>query len=624
MKLKYAFFIVLSWLSLQAANAVDYVIGDNVSVNDIIPIGDNASSSSNEVPYDNYYKYSTVQMLYTPSEIGRSGKITSIAFKVATASSFATSEVNVYLGHKSGTFSGASNYVSSSNLTQVYSGSPTLGGSTGWETITFNKGSFNYNGTDNLVVVVTRKSSSYNSSLKYSYFTSSSGTYTLLRGSDSNSNYGNVTNTSSYATSTNRASIRFGMVIRMPISADTDYTTNGVTYTLHTNATATVKALTLSWREVVIPITVSYEGTSFSVTEVGPSVFAVNNYSVTLPSTITTINNDAFNNSRALAIIWNSNVKLTTSHINKMKALSPNVLIYVNSSGQLYTTGLQDSTNVVVNTTARKVVLKDGYDFYCPKQFYANSISYTRNFKMSSGINGSSAGWETIALPFSVETISHKTKGKLIPFYSYSSIGSEKPFWLYSWGSSGWTKASGIRYNTPYLICMPNNEYYHTDYNLGGEITFSSAYAYVYKSAINRTDYSSSTYSSRQFYPSFVAIDNNNYIYNINVGSISSETGNLTPGSAFIRNLRNVKPFEGYLFSSTSNAPMFAISLFDDSETTGILDLMKNTNHKNEVIVYDMKGLLVVKTKVDNIEDVLVKLPEGIYIVNGKKMIVKR
>ena len=171
-----------------------------------LTIGGNATDSDYDVPYNNWYRYSTVQALYTPKEIGKSGTINSIAFKVANANSFPTSEVKVYLGHKSGIFTSESDYVKSSNLTLVYDGKPTLGQSTGWETLTFNKGSFTYNGTDNLVVVVTRKSDNYTGSLKYYYYTGSG--FTLYRRSDSDAGYGEVTNTYSYTKSTDRPTIR--------------------------------------------------------------------------------------------------------------------------------------------------------------------------------------------------------------------------------------------------------------------------------------------------------------------------------------------------------------------------------------------------------------------------------
>ena len=243
---------------------------------------------------------------------------------------------------------------------------------------------------------------------------------------------------------------------------------------------------------------------------------------------------------------------------------------------------------------------------------------------MASAINGGSAGWETIVLPFDVATINHSTKGELTPFYSYSSASSKKPFWLFSWESSGWVKAASIRHNTPYLLCMPNNEHYNADYNLGGEISFSSTNATVYKSATSRSGYSSSTHSNRQFYPSFVTLTKDNYIYNINSGATAAETDNKTPGSVFIKNLRNVKPFEGYIYSATSNALMFAISPFDNDETTGILEMRNDASREGETVVFDMKGLLIVREQTDNVGQVLSRLPDGIYIVNGKKMIVKK
>ncbi|MBQ7419704.1 MAG: Ig-like domain-containing protein [Prevotella sp.] len=185
---------------------IDITYSDNGE----ITIGNNTSYSSYDTPYRNYSIYSTTQQLYTPAEIGPAGDIRAIAFKVATSSSFSTSDVKIYLGHKSGTFSSSSDYVPSGNLTLVYAGSPTLGSATGWEKLEFNQngGVFEYNGTDNLVVVICKSASSYNGTLKY-YYTSKSG-YALYRGSDGSSSYAVVSNTSySYYTSPYRPSAKF-------------------------------------------------------------------------------------------------------------------------------------------------------------------------------------------------------------------------------------------------------------------------------------------------------------------------------------------------------------------------------------------------------------------------------
>ena len=177
-----------------------------------VAIGDNATNESYLVAYINDYRYSTSQQIYTPAEVGQAGDIKSIAFKVAKASSYLTSSVKIYLGHKSSsTFTGSSNYMTSSKLTLVYSGNPTLGKATGWEKLDFNQngGKFEYNGTDNLVVVVCKSASSYTSDLTY-YYTSVSNS-TLWRRNDSYEDYANITNTSySYnEPSSNRPSVKF-------------------------------------------------------------------------------------------------------------------------------------------------------------------------------------------------------------------------------------------------------------------------------------------------------------------------------------------------------------------------------------------------------------------------------
>ena len=590
-------------------------------------IGDNTSLIGNVLPYSNYFEYSTTQSLYTPTEIGMRGKITSIAFEVATTSSLATSEVKVYLGHKSGKFSGINDYVRSANLTLVYSGSPTLGRTKGWEKLQFNRSEFTYNGTDNLVVVVTRKSANYSENLKYYYITGS-GNNALYRRSDSETSYGDVTNTSNaYNTETIRPSIRIEFEPYQKsnmIFADKDSTFNDVKYTLHPNLTATVKSVTASWTNIVIPSSLSYEGETFAVTGIGANAFSESiNYSITLPTSITSVHADAFKNSWSLSVFWNGSALLTESHINNMKEDSQNVLIYVNSTNQLASSSLQNVANVVVNSTAKSVVLEDGWNFHCPRQFTANSISFTREFILTSGVNGVSAGWETIALPFNVSTIRHSTKGELTPFANYSSSIDKKPFWLYSWSSSGWKKASSITGNTPYLICFPNNEMYHPDYILGGDITFSATNATVYESDTKVLGYESYSYDNRWFLPTFVGIEIYEYFYNTNWGTTAAETGGETPGSVFLRNYRPTNPFEGFIYS-TSAARMFPVFPNVDEETTGILELNTRDSQQTGTTVYDLKGRLVVRTQDGDAEQALKQLPAGVYIVNGKKMMIRR
>ena len=137
-----------------------------------ITIGDDATLDDFYNPYSNYRRYSTTQQIYRPAEMGnKAGTIRSIAFKVQTKDDYETSSVKIYLGHKSHpTFASELDFVSN-GLTLVYDGAPILGQAMGWEKLEFNqKGrGFEYNGTDNLVVVVCKTAPFFTSVLTY-YF----------------------------------------------------------------------------------------------------------------------------------------------------------------------------------------------------------------------------------------------------------------------------------------------------------------------------------------------------------------------------------------------------------------------------------------------------------------------
>ena len=176
------------------------VINDDVDVTVtgtlmVTRIGNNATSKTSSAPYQNGYNYSTVQMIYEAGEMGGAATIRGIAFKVAQASELATTSVDIYLGHKaSTTFSSTTDYVAPANLTHVYSGSPTLGTQIGWEMLNFNVANFDYNGTDNLVVVVCKKATSSTSSLKYYY--ESKSNHAICRYSGNYQYDGEISNTS--------------------------------------------------------------------------------------------------------------------------------------------------------------------------------------------------------------------------------------------------------------------------------------------------------------------------------------------------------------------------------------------------------------------------------------------
>lgn len=316
---------------------------------------------------------------------------------------------------------------------------------------------------------------------------------------------------------------------------------------------------------------------------------------------------DALDNCKNLAaIIWNPKVPFNA------KVSNPNLLLYVRDEAYAQA----NNKNVVVNGYAQTITLTEamsGNNFYCPVAFTAQSIEYTHNYLMKSGLN-ESRGWETIALPFDVQKISHSSKGEIVPFAKWTSGGSAKPFWLYELSGSGFVEAEAIKANTPYIISMPNNEAYPGEYQLTGRVTFSAENVEVKKS----DEVLTTTYNNHTLMPSFINIGGEAGYYALNVNNdYEYYQGSENEGSKFILNLRKIHPFEAYM-TSTSGTRSIDIS---EGMTTGIRGIEEIGSLDKVVKVYDLSGRLI-KTNT-TMEAIRQELPAGVYIVNNRKMIIK-
>ena len=323
--------------------------------------------------------------------------------------------------------------------------------------------------------------------------------------------------------------------------------------------------------------------------------------------TITDIVEEALQNCEDLAaIIWNPSAPFT-AHVT-----NPNLLLYVKDEAY----APADTKNVVVNGFAKAITLIDaqrGNNFYCPEAFIAQSIVYTHNYGMKTGLN-ESRGWETISLPFDVQQIVHSSKGEITPFALWTSGGSTKPFWLYELSGSGFVEAGVIKANTPYIISMPNNENYPNDYQLSGRVTFSALNAEVKKS----DEVQSASFGSITFIPSFINHDAEAGYYALNVNNdFVNYEGSENEGSKFILGLRKIHPFEAYM-TSTSGTRSIDIS---EGMTTGIKGIEEVVSSPGVIKVYDLSGRLIkYGASMDAIRQ---ELPSGVYIINNKKMIIK-
>ena len=363
------------------------------------------------------------------------------------------------------------------------------------------------------------------------------------------------------------------------------FTIDGVTYQGSKSAkTGVAKSVDTSRSWLEIPASVSYDGIFYQVTG---------------------LENNTFDGCSFGALIWDVDAALPNNAFSNA-SIGSNFLLYVKSASY----APSSIKNVVVNGTASSVQLSDdGGQFFCPQAFTARSISYTHNYSMETG-NGQPKGWETIALPFDVQRIVHSTRGEIVPFASYNSTSNQKPFWLANMSASGFRRTSTILAYDPYIIAMPNNSNYRNDYNLSGDVTFSSENVQVPKTP---------TFSGT-FLPAYAIVAKSSTIYALNVNNrYVKYSGSYDAGSRFISNLRDVRPFEAYMTGSSSTRGVIEIT-FDDG-MTDMDDILLSADEDREINIYALSGQQVARIAQRDFNQVWTDLPKGVYIVNGMKRI---
>ena len=358
-----------------------------------------------------------------------------------------------------------------------------------------------------------------------------------------------------------------------------------------------------------------------SVTTIGSGAFADCSglTTVSIGNSETSIENDAFLQTNILSLIWNSKTRLTQTMIDAFKENRSNMLIYVIDESVLPQTGMN---NVVVSGTAQNIALKENSPFYSAQEFIAKNISFDHNFQMESG-KGYAAGWESITLPFDVTKIVHESKGELVPFAKYSAGSNSKPFWLCELTGNGFKRAQSIEANKPYIVCMPNHSAYSSEYCLNGRVIFSGTNVVVKKT--DETNMITVSYNGMTFRPTYQQQSKDNTVYPINaVSDYTTETGYQTAGSIFIRNLRDVRPFEAYFKTGSASARAFVALNFVDEAVTGLEEVLYGikSNSVDGIRIYSISGQLVRASKAKTLSEATKGLPAGVYVVNGKKMIV--
>lgn len=294
-------------------------------------------------------------------------------------------------------------------------------------------------------------------------------------------------------------------------------------------------------------------------------------------------------------------VDLRGTSITTATSAEPNCLFIIDG-GTL--TGVR---NVIVKSgstyTATNIVLSDKSDFYSPIDFTASNIEFT--FDNDCWADGSK-GWNTIMLPFDVSEVT--ANGTAIDWFKGSS-DTGKQFWLKKFINDDTSGAKvyfdftdEMKAYTPYIIALPGN-HWGSEYDLSGKtIKFIGQNVVVKKSERGIV-----TAENYRFIGN-TQQDNTENIYCINNDGDKFILGN---GSA---------PFRAFFKADIFDRTVTSLAIGFD-ETTGIksLTLTPAPIGEGNDAIYDLQGRRIGQWSALNSQ-----LRPGLYIINGKKVIIKK
>ncbi len=273
---------------------------------------------------------------------------------------------------------------------------------------------------------------------------------------------------------------------------------------------------------------------------------------------------------------------------------NPNT-IYAVPQGLQVPTGLTDK-NLVTGDSASVINLTDGYPYYLPLTFNADTAYFHHVFPM----NSNSTGWETFTLPFAADSIYIDGKSKALN-------DTLNHFWIYEYawseddGTPIFTEATQLRGNTPYLIAA--------DSTLAGKtISFRGTDVSFFKSESTKAVVSSEAYT---FHGTTLA-EKKKGIYQLNES-----------GTAFEYQEESVAttPLGTYFTTALSEeerAASIILPTVPRSLDTAIGGIKANRLTPNNKGFYNIAGQDMGKSTNKR------EIKSGIYIREGRKVLIKQ
>ena len=270
--------------------------------------------------------------------------------------------------------------------------------------------------------------------------------------------------------------------------------------------------------------------------------------------------------------------------------------------------------NVVKGGTATQIFLYDEFDFFVPKRFFAESISYTCMPTLGADGKG---GWQTITLPFAVQKVT--SDNKVVDWY-HGNDTEEKDFWVREFkqvvgNTVKFADAETWVPNVPYIYAVPG-DHWGSQYDLTGKLLeFSATDVWVEKTSV-----------------SAVVSDNYEFI---------GITGGMTPdeetiermenvyvlndkGNAFVKGMTTWKNKHNLCYFTINDRtidPPARLNIGTFDETDGICMPQVTATDGQQVDVYTVDGLKVATATVNGGKVDLDRLPKGVYIVEGKTIV---
>ena len=147
------------------SNVVSFVPSDMVTIG-------SGTSTSNFLPFNNYYNYSLTQQIYTTAELGEAGDILSIDFYKNNTIQ-CNRDLDIYMvSTTKSSFSSSSDWITVTAANKVFSGTVSFVDND-WTTITLDT-PFEYDGTRNVAIIVDDNTGSYKSNTSFLTYTVSS------------------------------------------------------------------------------------------------------------------------------------------------------------------------------------------------------------------------------------------------------------------------------------------------------------------------------------------------------------------------------------------------------------------------------------------------------------------